>query len=57
LYTNHLEQVQTQLARTPGTLPRLVIARTPASIFDYRFEDFLIDGYDPQPHIKAPVAV
>lgn len=57
LYNNHLEQVNTQLAREPFPLPRLEIARKPDSIFDYRFEDFRITGYEAHPHIKAPVAV
>ena len=57
LYNNHLDQVRTQLAREPFPLPRLEIARKPDSIFDYRFEDFQITGYEAHPHIKAPVAV
>jgi len=57
LYSNHMEQVQVQLARTPGPLPKLVIKRQPASLFDYRFEDFELADYAPQAHIKAPVAV
>lgn len=57
IYSNHFDQVATQLARTPGTLPQLKIHRKPASIFDYRFEDFEITGYEPQPGIKAPIAV
>jgi thymidylate synthase len=57
LYLNHLEQVETQLARTPRALPRLVIARKPASISDYRYEDFSFVDYQPYPAIKAPVAV
>lgn len=57
LYSNHLEQAREQLQRTPGTLPQLRIRRRPGSIFDYRYEDFEITGYDPLPHIKAPVAV
>ncbi|AJC17647.1 thymidylate synthase [Pandoraea sputorum] len=57
LYNNHLEQVQTQLARAPFPLPKLEIARKPDSIFDYTFEDFHITGYEAHPHIKAPVAV
>ncbi len=57
IYSNHFDQVATQLARTPGTLPQLKIHRKPASIFDYRFEDFEIVGYEPQPGIKAPIAV
>ena len=57
LYLNHLEQARTQLAREPRSLPRLKIARKVDSIDDFRFEDFVITGYDPHPHIKAPVAV
>ena len=57
LYSNHLEQTNLQLSREPRPLPKLVIKRKPASIFDYRFEDFEIEGYDPHPGIKAPVAI
>lgn len=57
IYHNHFEQVETQLARTPKPLPALEITSTVPSIFDFRFEDFEISGYDPDPHIKAPVAV
>jgi thymidylate synthase len=57
LYLNHLEQVDTQLARSPLPLPKLVIARKPPSIFDYRYEDFSFTDYHPQAAIKAPVAV
>jgi thymidylate synthase len=57
IYSNHVEQVREQLSRTPRPYPRLTIARRPDTIFDYRFEDFAFDGYDPHPHIKAPVAV
>jgi thymidylate synthase len=57
LYNNHLEQVQQQLARDPLPLPRLVIGRRPESIFDYRYDDFTIEGYQHHPAIKAPVAV
>lgn len=57
IYNNHTEQVQLQLTREPRPLPKLVIKRKPASIFDYQFEDFEIEGYDPHPAIKAPVAV
>lgn len=59
LYQNHLTDdiVFEQLKRTPRAKPRLVFKRKPASIFDYKFEDFEIEGYDPCPAIKAPVAV
>ncbi len=57
LYSNHLEQVELQLSRTPYPLPQLKIHRKPDSIFDYQFEDFEIMGYESHPHIKAPVAV
>ena len=49
LYANHMEQTALQLSREPRPLPQLVIKRKPDSIFDYRFEDFEIQGYDPHP--------
>lgn len=57
LYNNHFEQVKLQLSREPRPYPQLVIKHRPDSIFDYKFEDFEIVGYDPHPTIKAPVAV
>lgn len=57
IYANHIEQVNTQLSREPRALPKLKIRRKPDSIYDYTFEDFEIIGYDPHPHIKAPVAI
>jgi thymidylate synthase len=57
LYSNHMEQVREQLSREERPLPQLVIKRKPDSLFDYRFDDFEIVGYDPHPAIKAPVAV
>lgn len=57
IYKNHFEQVELQLSRTPRAYPKLVINRKPSSIFDYKFEDFVIEGYAPWPHIKAPIAV
>ncbi len=57
IYSNHHEQVQLQLSRSPRAYPLLAITRRPASVFDYAFEDFEIQGYDPHPLIKAPVAV
>jgi thymidylate synthase len=57
LYLNHLEQVDTQLARTPGPLPSLELRRRPPTIFDYAYDDIAFVDYHPQPAIKAPVAV
>jgi thymidylate synthase len=57
IYSNHMEQVQTQLARDLRPLPTLRVTRPVTSLFDFRFEDFEITGYDPHPAIKAPVAV
>jgi thymidylate synthase len=57
LYTNHLEQAKLQLTREPYPLPKLAIARKPASVFDYKFEDFQIVNYQSHPSIKAPIAV
>jgi thymidylate synthase len=57
IYSNHFDQVREQLAREPRRLPRLSIKRRPPSLFEYRYEDFEVVGYDPHPHIKAPVAV
>ncbi|HZA94518.1 MAG TPA: thymidylate synthase [Burkholderiaceae bacterium] len=57
IYSNHFDQVREQLSRTPRPYPRLNIKRKPQSLFDYRYEDFEIDAYDPHPHIKAAVAV
>ncbi|NRA84490.1 MAG: thymidylate synthase [Gammaproteobacteria bacterium] len=57
LYSNHMEQVDLQLSRQPRALPTLRINRKPDSIFDYKFEDFEITGYEPHPSIKAPIAI
>lgn len=57
LYSNHLEQAKLQLTREPYPLPKLDIKRKPDSIFDYKYEDFELVGYQAQPHIAAPVAV
>lgn len=57
IYLNHLEQVKLQLTREPYPLPQLVIARKPASLFDYRYEDFEIVNYVSHPAIKAPIAI
>jgi thymidylate synthase len=52
-----MEQVRTQLARTPMKLPTLHIKRKPESLFDYKYDDFELIGYESWPAIKAPVAV
>lgn len=57
LYSNHLEQARLQLSRDPLPLPRLEFKRRPDSIFDYKFEDFDIVGYQAHPGIPAPIAV
>ena len=57
MYLNHLEQAKLQLSRTPKKLPEMRINPSISSIFDFKFEDFELVGYDPHPHIKAEVAV
>jgi thymidylate synthase len=57
LYLNHLEQARTQLARAPKPLPRMRLNPAIRNLFDFRYEDFALEGYDPHPAIKAPVAV
>jgi len=57
IYSNHFEQVELQLSRTPYPYPTLKIKRKPASIFDYQYDDFEIVGYQSHPHIKGAVAV
>ena len=57
LYLNHLDQARLQLTRTPRKLPVMKINPDVKSIFDFRFEDFELEGYDPWPHIKAEVSV
>ena len=57
LYLNHLDQARLQLTREPRPLPRLVVNPDVKTLFDFRFEDFAIEGYDPWPHIKAAVSV
>jgi thymidylate synthase len=57
LYTNHVEQARIQLAREPRPLPQVRLNPAVRSIFDFRYEDIELIGYDPHPPIKAPVAV
>ena len=57
LYLNHLEQADLQLTREPRQLPRMRLNPDVTSLFDFRYEDFHLEDYDPHPHIKAPVAV
>lgn len=57
LYLNHIDQIKLQLTREPYPLPKLVIKRKPESIFDYKYEDFEVVGYQSHPHIVMPVAV
>lgn len=57
IYTNHIEQVKTQLTRTPFPLPVMQIKGKPDSIFDYKYEDFILNGYSHYTAIKAPIAV
>jgi len=57
LYLNHLEQTELQLSRTPRTMPTLLLNPAVKNIFDFKYEDFTLQGYDPHPAIKAPVAV
>ena len=57
LYLNHIEQAKLQLTRAPRPLPRMVINPDVKDIFDFKYEDFQLEGYDPWPHIKAAVSV
>ncbi|MBS1960269.1 MAG: thymidylate synthase [Bdellovibrionales bacterium] len=57
LYSNHLEQTKLQLSREPRPLPTMKINPAVKNIFEFRFEDFTLEGYDPHPGIKAPVAI
>jgi len=57
IYSNHLEQVELQLSREPRKLPKMWMNPEVKSVFDFKYEDFKLEEYDPYPPIKAPVAV
>ncbi len=57
IYANHMDQVALQLSRAPRTLPKMQITRQVTDLFDFRYEDFRLEGYDPHPAIKGEVAV
>jgi thymidylate synthase len=57
LYLNHLEQAREQLSRTPRAFPRMKLNPAVNDVFAFRYEDFTLEGYDPHPAIKAPIAV
>ncbi|SNQ44371.1 thymidylate synthase [Cellulophaga lytica] len=57
IYNNHLEQVELQLSREPRALPKMIINPDVKNIFDFTFDDFTLEGYDPHPHIKGKVAI
>ena len=57
LYLNHLEQAREQLSRQPRALPRMILNPEIRNLFDFKYEDFNLVGYEPHPAIKAPVAV
>lgn len=57
IYANHFDQVREQLSRKPGKLPQMVISKSVPDLFSYQYDHFSLEEYDPQPHIKAPIAV
>ena len=57
LYNNHLDQAAEQLGREPRPLPEMLLNPDVTDIFKFSYEDFVLDGYNPHPHISAPVAV
>ena len=57
IYSNHFEQTELQLSREPRPLPKMTINPEVKSIFDFKYEDFQLEDYDPHPHIKGKVAI
>ena len=57
IYNNHFEQLELQLSREPNPLPKMILNPTIKNIFDFTFEDFTLEGYEPHAHIKGAVAV
>ncbi len=57
IYNNHIEQLELQLSRDPKPLPKMILNPNVKNIFDFKFEDFTLEGYEPHPHIKGAVAV
>ena len=57
IYNNHIEQARLQLTREPRPLPKMIINPEVKNIFDFKYEDFTLQDYDPHPHIKAEVSV
>ena len=57
IYANHVNQVKLQLSREPKSLPTMKINPEVKNIFDFKYENFTLEGYDPYPSIKAPIAI
>ena len=57
IYLNHIDQVKLQMSRQPKKLPKMIINPAVKSIFDFKYEDFTLESYDPHPHIKGEISV